>query len=166
MIDKKRKNYHREEREDDLFSEVIQIKRVSKKTKGGNQISFTALIVVGDQNGRVGVGLGKGGDVLSAINKGKKLAKKRLFPVSRRQGTIFHDIFVKRGAAKVFLKPAPPGSGIIASQAIKIVMEAVGIRDISVKILGTKNRASNVYAVIQAFKELSTFMLLFKLLRS
>jgi len=155
MIDKRRKSYHREERKDDLFNEVIQIKRVSKKTKGGNQISFTALMVVGDQNGRVGVGLGKGRDVLSAINKGRKLAKKRLSVVPRHQETIHHDILVKRGAAKVFLKPAPPGSGIIASQAIKLVMEAVGIRDISVKILGTRNRTSNVYAVIQAFKELS-----------
>ena len=155
MIDKRKKSYHREERKDDLFNEVIQIKRVSKKTKGGNQISFTALMVVGDQNGRVGVGLGKGRDVLSAINKGRKLSKKHLSVVPRYRETIYHDILVKRGAAKVFLKPAPPGSGIIASQAIKIVMEAVGIRDISVKILGTRNRTSNVYAVIQAFKELS-----------
>ena len=154
MIDTRRKNYHREEKKDDLFSEVIQIKRVSKKTKGGNQISFTALMVVGDQNGRVGVGLGKGRDVLSAINKGRKLANKHLFTVPRCQTTIYYDILVKRGAAKVFLKPAPLGSGIIASQAIKLVMEAVGIRDISVKILGTRNRTSNVYAVIQAFKEL------------
>jgi len=154
MIDKRRKNYRHQEREDDFFSEVIQIKRVSKKTKGGNQISFTALMVAGDQNGRVGVALGKGEDVLSAINKGKKLAKKRFFTVSRCQATICHDILVKRGAAKVFLKPAPPGSGIIASQAIKVVMEAVGIQDIYAKILGTSNRTSNVYAVIQAFKEL------------
>jgi len=155
MIDKRRKSHYREERKDDLFNEVIQIKRVSKKTKGGNQISFTALMVVGDQNGRVGVGLGKGRDVLSAINKGRKLAKKRLSTVPRRQETIYHDILVKRGAARVFLKPAPPGSGVIASQTIKIIMEAVGIRDISVKILGTRNKTSNVYAVIQAFKEMS-----------
>jgi len=152
MIDRRKKSHRREERKDDLFSEVIQIKRVSKKTKGGNQISFTALMVVGDQSGRVGVGLGKGRDVLSAINKGRKLANKHLFAVPRRQTTIYHDILVKRGAAKVFLKPAPPGSGIIASQAIKVVMEAVGIQDISVKILGTRNRTSNVYAVIQALK--------------
>ena len=155
MIDKRRKSHYREERKDDLFNEVIQIKRVSKKTKGGNQISFTALMVVGDQNGRVGVGLGKGRDVLSAINKGRKLAKKRLSTVPRRQETIYHDILVKRGAARVFLKPAPPGSGVIASQTIKIIMEAVGIRDISVKILGTRNKTSNVYAVIQDFKEMS-----------
>ena len=155
MIDKRRKSHYREERKDDLFNEVIQIKRVSKKTKGGNQISFTALMVVGDQNGRVGVGLGKGRDVLSAINKGRKLAKKRLSTVPRRQETIYHDILVKRGAARVFLKPAPPGSGVIASQTIRIIMEAVGIRDISVKILGTRNKTSNVYAVIQAFKEMS-----------
>ena len=154
MIDKKKSNYHREQERDGLFSEVVQIKRVSKKTKGGNQISFTALMVAGDRNGQVGVGLGKGRDVLSAINKGRKLANKRLFTVPRHGETIPHDIRVKRGAAKVFLRPAPPGSGIIASQTIKIIMEAAGIRDISVKILGTSNRASNVYAVIEALKNL------------
>jgi len=136
-----------------LFSEVVEIKRVAKKTKGGNKISFTALIVAGDRNGRVGVALGHGSDVLSAINQGRKLAEKRLTPIKRKGQTIAHDILIKRGAAKLLLKPAPPGSGIIASQALKFIMEAGGIRDISVKVLGTNNKTNNVYTAWEALKE-------------
>lgn len=134
---------------------VIQVNRVSKKTQGGNRIGFSVLVVVGDKKGRVGVGLGKARDVASAIRKGVSYAKKHLITAPIAAGTIPHDIYVKRGAAKVLLKPAPEGSGIIAGGAVRVVVEAAGIRNISSKILGTKNQASNVYATLKALASLS-----------
>jgi len=131
---------------------VIQVNRVSKKTKGGNKIGFSVLIVVGDKKGRVGVGLGKARDVASAIRKGANYAKKHLINVPIVKGTIPYDVYLKRGAAKILLKPAPEGSGIIAGGAVRAVVEAAGIRNISSKVLGTKNQASNVYATLEALQ--------------
>ena len=133
---------------------VIQVNRVSKKTKGGNRISFSVLMVVGDKKGRVGVGLGKARDVASAIRKAVNYAKKHLIDVPMVNGTITHDITLKRGAARIILKPAPEGSGVIAGGAVRNVVEAAGIRNISSKVLGTKNQASNVYATIEALSKL------------
>jgi len=133
---------------------VVQVKRVSKKTKGGNKIGFSVIVVVGDRKGRVGLGLGKARDVASAIRKGVSLAKKNLITVPLVGGTIPHDIFVKRGAAKVLLKPAPEGTGVIAGGAVRVVVEAAGIRNISSKILGTRNPASNIYATLIALGKL------------
>lgn len=133
---------------------IVQVNRVSKKTKGGNKFGFSVVVVVGDKKGRVGVGLGKGHDVASAIRKGTNYAKKHLVNVRLVNGTISHDILVKRGAAKVLLKPAREGSGIIAGGAVRAVVEAAGIKNISSKILGTKNQASNVYAALEALKNL------------
>lgn len=133
---------------------IIQVNRVSKKTKGGNKIGFSVLVVVGDKKGRVGVGLGKARDVASAIRKGSNYAKKHLIKVPLVKGTIPHDIYVKRGAAKVLLKPAPQGSGVIAGGAVRAVVEAAGILSISSKVLGTKNQASNVYATLEALSKI------------
>lgn len=134
---------------------VVQVNRVSKKTTGGNRIGFSVIVVVGDKKGRVGVGLGKARDVASAIRKGISLAKKRLVTVPLVNGTIPHDIYIKRGAAKVMLKPAPEGSGVIAGGAVRVVVEAAGIRNISSKVLGTKNPASNIYATLEALGRLT-----------
>lgn len=134
---------------------VVQVNRVSKKTKGGNQIGFSVLVVVGDKKGRVGVALGKAPDVLSGIKKASRRAKKNLITVPLKKTTIPYDIVVKFGAAKIMLKPAPPGSGIIAGGAIRKVLEVAGVQDISSKILGTRNPASNVYAVFKALKQLA-----------
>ncbi|MBI3283146.1 30S ribosomal protein S5 [Candidatus Curtissbacteria bacterium] len=134
---------------------VIQVNRVSKKTTGGNRIGFSVLMVVGDRKGKVGVGLGKARDVSSAIRKAVAYAKKHLIDVPLVKGTIPHDILLKRGAAKVILKPAPEGSGVIAGGAVRNVVEAAGIRNISSKVLGTKNQASNVYATLEALSKLS-----------
>ena len=134
---------------------VIQVNRVSKKTKGGNRMSFSILVVVGDKKGRVGVGLGKARDVASGIRKASSYAKKHLITVPITNGTIPHDVLIKRGAAKILLKPAPEGSGVIAGGAVRSVVEAAGIRNISSKVLGTKNQASNVYATLAA---LSAFL--------
>lgn len=144
--------YNQEAKEFD--EKVISVNRVSKKTKGGNQMRFSALVVVGDKKGRVGVGLGKSKDVASAIRKSVSHAKKHLINVPLINGTIPHDITIKRGAARVLLKPAPEGSGVIAGGAVRAVVEAAGIRNISSKVLGTKNQASNIYATLQALNSL------------
>ncbi len=133
---------------------VVQVSRVSKKTKGGNQFGFSILVVVGDKKGRVGVGLGKGKDVLSSIKKAVKKAKKNMIHVPMDGTTIPFPVRVKKGAAKVLLKPAPKGSGVIAGGAIRSVVEAAGIRDLSAKILGSGNQASNVYATFAALKQM------------
>lgn len=133
---------------------VVQVSRVSKKTKGGNQFGFSILVVVGDKKGRVGVGLGKGKDVLSSIKKAVKKAKKNMISVPMDGTTIPFPVRVKKGAAKVLLKPAPKGSGVIAGGAVRSVVEAAGIRDLSAKILGSGNQASNVYATFTALKQM------------
>ncbi len=133
---------------------VVQVNRVSKKTKGGNKIGFSVLVVVGDKKGRVGVGLGGAPDVTSSVRKAVSYAKKHLFTVPMKGKTIPHMVTVKRGAAMVMIKPAPPGTGVIAGGAVRAVVEAAGIRDIVSKILGSKNQASNVYATMEALKKL------------
>ena len=133
---------------------IVQINRVSKKTKGGNKFGFSVLAVVGDRKGRVGVGLGGAPDVSSAVRKAVTYAKKHLLQVPLKGRTIPHEVHIKRGAARVMLKPAPPGTGVIAGGAIRAVVEAAGIRDIVSKILGSKNQASNVYATMEALKSL------------
>ncbi|TSC54381.1 MAG: small subunit ribosomal protein S5 [Microgenomates group bacterium LiPW_16] len=140
---------------DEEFEEkVVQVNRVSKKTKGGNRIGFSVVVVVGDKKGKVGVGLGKAPEVSSAIAKGVNYAKKHLITVSMKGTTIPHEIKIKRGAAQVLLKPAPPGTGVIAGGAVRAVVEATGIKDIVSKVLGTENQASNVYATLEALKKL------------
>jgi len=139
---------------EEMEEKVVQIKRVSKKTKGGNRISFSALTVVGDKKGRVGVGLGKAPDVSSAIRKGFRRARKNLVIVPMKGTTIPHEVKVKYGAAEVLLKPAPPGTGVIAGGSVRVVVDAAGVKDIVSKILGTRNRATNVYATIEAVKKL------------
>ena len=142
----------RDNRDKEFEERVIQVSRVSKKTKGGNRIGFSVLMVVGDKKSRVGVGLGKAPDVLSAIKKGVRRAKKHLVTVPLKGTTIPHDIRVKFGAAEVLLKPAPAGSGVIAGGAVRSVVEAAGIKDISSKVLGTRNQATNVYCTMKALK--------------
>lgn len=141
--------------ESEFEEKIIQVNRVSKKTKGGNKIGFSVLVVVGDKKGRVGVGLGKAPDVSMSIKKGVTFAKKHLIKVPIVRGTIPLEIRLKLGAAKIMIKPAPSGSGVIAGGAIRSVVEAAGIRDVSSKVIGTKNQASNVYATMEALKSLS-----------
>lgn len=149
-----RNRYSREPR-DEFEEQVVKINRVSKKTTGGNKIGFSALTVVGDKNGRVGVGLGKAPDVSSAIRKGVLLARKHLIRAPIVNGTIPFRIDIKLGAAKIILKPAPRGSGVIAGGAVRSVVSAAGIKNISSKVLGTKNQASNVLATLEALRQLA-----------
>lgn len=135
----------------EFYEKVVQVNRVSKKTKGGDKRSLSVIVVAGDRKGRVGVGLGKAADVQSAVRKASAYAKKHLITVNLKDGrTIPHDILVKDGAAKVLLKSAPEGTGVIAGGAIRVVVEAAGIHDVVSKILGTSNQASNVYATLKA----------------
>jgi len=142
---------------DDILEKVVQVNRVSKKTTGGNRIGFSVLIVVGDRKGRVGVGLGKAADVSSAVKKGSAYARKHMISVPMVNTTIPHEVRVKKGAAKIILKPAPGGTGIRAGGAVRAVVEAAGIKDIVSKILGTDNKASNVYATLKALQNLRIY---------
>lgn len=145
------------QRNQDGFEEqIVQVNRVSKKTSGGNKIGFSVLMVVGNKRGKVGVGLGKAGDVSSSIRKGVTLAKKHVIEVPIIKGTIPFEFYIKLGAAKILLKPAPSGSGVIAGGAVRSVVSLAGIENISSKVLGTDNQASNVYATIEALKRLAT----------
>ena len=154
MPPKPRTQMPREPKEFD--EKIVQVNRVSKKTKGGSKRGFSVLIVVGDKKGRVGVGLGKAPDVSSAVSKATSYAQKHLITVPTRGTTIPHEVRTKFGAAEVLLKPAPPGSGVIAGGAVRAVVEAAGVRDIVSKVLGTKNQATNVYATLKALKSLKS----------
>lgn len=140
--------------ESEFFERVVQVNRVSKKTKGGDKRSLSVLVVVGDRKGRVGVGLGKASEVQSAVRKATTYAKKHLTLVPLKGKTIPHPVLVKIGAARVLLKPAREGTGVIAGGAVRVVVEAAGIHDVVSKILGTKNQASNVYATMKALQML------------
>lgn len=136
---------------------VIQVNRTSKKTSGGNTIGFSTLVVVGDLNGTVGVGLGKARDVLSGIKKGISKAKKNMVTAPLIDGrTIPHDITLKYGAARIMLKPAPRGSGIIAGGAVRTVLELAGYKDVVGKMMGSRNKITNVYATMKALEKLRT----------
>lgn len=134
---------------------VIQISRVSKKTKGGNKAGFSVLMVVGDKKGRVGVGLGKAPDVLSAIKKSVKKAKKKMISIPLDGTTIPFAMTVKKGAGRVMMKPSNKGTGVIAGGPVRAVVEAAGVRDITCKIMGSDNQASSVYATFEALKRIA-----------
>ncbi len=138
----------------EFAEDVVMINRISKKTQGGNKVSFAALVVVGDKKGRVGAGHGKAADVAAAIRKGIAAAKKHLITVPIINGTIPFSIIVKLKAARVMMKPAPAGSGIIAGGAVRSIVSAAGITNISSKVLGSGNKASNVYASLEALKQI------------
>lgn len=137
-----------------LTEKLVHVRRVAKTVTGGRKLSFSALVVVGDDNGHVGFGLGKGKEIPIAIRKGAALARKRLIKVPIDGTTITHEITAKFGAAKVMLKPAAPGTGVIAGQAIRAVVESAGIRDILSKSLGSANQINVVQATMRALSEL------------
>ncbi len=143
---------------------VLQIRRVSKKTKGGNAVNFTALVVVGDKKGHVGVGLGKAPAVNSAIQKGIRLAKRDMVTVPLKNGTIPHRIIHKFGAAVVLMKPAPEGTGVIAGGSVRAVVEAAGVKNIVTKVLGNNNKMTNVFASLNALREIEVLSRKHKLL--
>lgn len=147
-------NKSRPQNQQDDNSKVIKIRRVSKKTKGGNKASFTALVVVGDKNGQVGLGLGKAPSVADAIKKGSRLARRDMVTLPLVNGTIPFQIEQKFKGAHILMKPAPEGTGVIAGGVVRNVVEMAGVTDIVAKCLGGTNKASNAVATFRAMAQL------------
>jgi len=141
---------------EELMEKVVYINRSSKVVKGGRRFKFSALVVVGDKKGRVGVALGKAAEVADAIRRGGELARNKMQVVSLKDVTIPHEVYSTYGGAKILLRPASPGTGIIAGKTVRSVLESAGVKDILTKSLGSKNAANVVKATLQALLSLRT----------
>ncbi|TMB88263.1 MAG: 30S ribosomal protein S5 [Chloroflexi bacterium] len=140
----------------ELADRVVRVNRVAKVVKGGRKFSFSALIVVGDMNGRVGAGIGKAREVTEAIRKGMEVAKRNMITIPMVGTTIPHEVRLKLGSAKIMLKPAAPGTGVISGGAMRAVIETAGIKDILTKSHGTNNPINTVRATLAALQQLRT----------
>jgi small subunit ribosomal protein S5 len=140
----------------ELEERVVQINRVSKVVRGGRRFSFSTVVVVGDGKGHVGVGMGKAAEVPEAIRKGTEAAKKNLIRVPLVNTTVPHDVVTKFAATKVMLRPAAPGTGVIAGRGVRPVVEAAGIKDLLSKVYGSNNPVNVVKAAFQALSELTS----------
>jgi small subunit ribosomal protein S5 len=143
-----------EEQKQEIEERVVQIDRVTRVVKGGRRLRFRATVVVGDKNGKVGVGIEKGAEVILAIEKATVKAKKNMIQVALADTTVPHEVTAEFAGAKVFLKPARKGTGVIAGGAVRAVLEVAGVKDILSKIQGSSSKINNVYATLAALKSL------------
>jgi len=152
--DTNKKKSRPKKEQSEFEQQIVDLARVTRVMAGGKRMRFRACVVIGDKKGRVGVGLAKGKDVALAVSKAVVKAEKNLIKVNIVNGTIAHEIYIKLGAAKVLLKPAPEGTGIISGGAVRMVLELAGIKNIVSKIMGTNSKINNVDATILALKSL------------
>ncbi len=149
--------------EEELMEKVVFINRCAKVVKGGRRFSFSALVVCGDQNGNVGYGFGKANEVADCIRKGSEMSKKAMVPVALKDNTIPHEVIGEFGGGRVLLRPASPGTGIIAGGGVRAVVEAAGIKDVLAKSMGSNNHANVVKATLKALTSLRTREQIYKL---
>jgi small subunit ribosomal protein S5 len=143
------------QKEEKFESQVLEVRRVTKVTAGGKQLRFRAVVVVGNKNGKVGVGVAKGQDVAQAVEKAQRMAMKNIIEVPILEDTIPHEVTAKFGAAKVLLRPQRQGRGLVAGGTVRVICQLAGIKNISSKILGaTRNKLNNAQATIKALKQL------------
>lgn len=157
MAERRKKSSRNREKETDWQERVVQIRRVTKVVKGGKKLSFRAVVVVGNERGQVGVGVGKAGDVIGAVKKGVADGKKHLVDVPlSKSNSIPHPANGSSGGAKVIMRPAAPGTGVIAGGAVRTVLELAGVRNILAKQLGSSNPLNNARAAVEALDSLRT----------
>ncbi len=151
---KRKRKFDKNKKQDDFEQRVVDIARVTRVMAGGKRMRFRACVAVGDKKGQIGVGLGKGSDVTIAVTKAVNKAKRNMINVVIVNDTIPHEVYIKHGAAKILLKPARRGKGVIAGGAVRIILELAGIKNISSKILGTNNKINIAEGTIEALKRL------------
>ena len=150
------RNREREEIDDGMVEKLVAVNRVSKTVKGGRQFTFTALTVVGDGNGKVGFGYGKAREVPVAIQKSMEYARKNMINVDLNNGTLFHQVKAGHGAARVFMQPASEGTGVIAGGAMRAVLEAVGVKNVLAKAVGSRNPINLVRATVKGLEAMQS----------